>query len=71
LIRKNTFYCCYGVFKVRVSPAETSRASREEPPQVDGLSKLNSVDVEVDVFQASPGTGRFRRAIDGTGRLPE
>jgi hypothetical protein len=37
----------------------------------DGLSKLNSVDVEVDVFQASPGTGRFRRAIDGTGRLPE
>jgi len=21
LIRKNTFYCCYGVFKVRVSPA--------------------------------------------------
>jgi len=31
LIRKNTFYCCYGVFKVRVSPAETSRASREEP----------------------------------------
>jgi len=72
LIRKNTFYCCYGVFKVRVSlKTRTSRAHEKNRPQVDGLSKLNSVDVEVDVFQASPGTGRFRRAIDGTGRLPE
>ena len=34
-----------------------------------GLSKLNSVDGEVDVFQASPGTGRFRRAI-GRDRTP-
>ena len=30
---------------------------------MDGLSKLNSVDVEVDVFQASAGTGRPREAI--------
>jgi hypothetical protein len=30
-----------------------------------------AIHVEVDVFQASPGTGRFRRTIDGTGRLPE
>ena len=37
LIRKNTFYCRYGVFKVRVSPAETRRAPREEPP-ADGRS---------------------------------
>jgi hypothetical protein len=34
LIRKNTFYCRYGVFKVRVSPVERSR---EEPP-ADGRS---------------------------------
>jgi hypothetical protein len=43
LIRKNTFYCRYGVFKVRVS----SQRSREEPPrapeELAGLSKLNSV----------------------------
>jgi hypothetical protein len=71
LIRKNTFYCCYGVFKVRVSPAKQAERHEKNRPQVNGLSKLNSVDVEVDVFQASPGTGRFRRAIDGTGRLPE
>ena len=31
---------------------------------MDGLSKLNSVDVEVDVFQASPGTGRSRETIE-------
>jgi len=71
LIRKNTFYCCYGVFKVRVSPAKHAERHEKNRPQVNGLSKLNSVDVEVDVFQASPGTGRFRRTIDGTGRLPE
>ena len=29
-----------------------------------GLSKLNSVDAEVDVFQASPGTGRSRETIE-------
>jgi len=71
LIRKNTFYCCYGVFKVRVSLSTNEQSPREDRPQMDGLSKLNSVDVEVDVFQASPGTGRFRRTIGRTGRLPE
>jgi hypothetical protein len=30
LIRKNTFYCRYGVFKVRVSFGHP----REEPPQM-------------------------------------
>src|SRR3970040_1625704 len=44
LTRKNTFYCRYGVFKVRVG-----RRPREDPPRADGLSKLNSVHVEVDV----------------------
>ena len=28
LIRKNTFYCCYGVFKVRVSPANKQSFTR-------------------------------------------
>jgi len=32
LIRKNTFYCCYGVFKVRVSRQHEQRCPREEPP---------------------------------------
>jgi hypothetical protein len=37
LIRKNTFYCRYGVFKVRVSSDAHEKAARR------GLSKLNSV----------------------------
>ena len=36
LIRKNTFYCCYGVFKVRVGRAHEKNAG------IGGLSKLNS-----------------------------
>jgi hypothetical protein len=39
LIRKNTFYCRYGVFKVRVS----SVAHEKNRSQMSGLSKLNSV----------------------------
>ena len=39
LIRKNTFYCRYGVFKVRVSRSPTRRTRR----MWRGLSKLNSV----------------------------
>ena len=39
LIRKNTFYCCYGVFKVRVS----SVAHEKNRRSMGGLSKLNSV----------------------------
>jgi len=28
LIRKNTFYCCYGVFKVRVSSDAHEKAAK-------------------------------------------
>src|SRR3970282_199689 len=42
LTRKNTFYCRYGVFKVRVA-AFTQARPREDPSRADGLSKLNSV----------------------------
>ena len=77
LIRKNTFYCCYGVFKVRVS-----LCPREEPPRRDcrrqynghgGLSKLNSVtgyfrgksQIEVDVIPGEP-EHRTAEAINGS-----
>jgi hypothetical protein len=72
LIRKNTFYCRYGVFKVRVS----SVAHEKNRSQMSGLSKLNSVTwlestgSRSTLFQASRGTGRsedHRRAR----RLPE
>jgi len=42
LIRKNTFYCRYGVFKVRVSSAPVRRRPREDHTSPRGLSKLNS-----------------------------
>jgi hypothetical protein len=32
LIRKNTFYCCYGVFKVRVGPAENAEPHEKNRP---------------------------------------
>src|SRR6187455_1206719 len=45
LIRKNTFYCRYGVFKVRVSttPTRVDRIHRFQETSRAGLSKLNSV----------------------------
>src|SRR5438128_9977999 len=58
LIEKNTCFCCYGVFKVRAAAP------------MRGLSKLNSVLVEVDVFQARPGSGR-REGHRRAGHLPE
>jgi hypothetical protein len=42
LIRKNTFYCRYGVFKVRVSSTLTRRTAPARC-ELAGLSKLNSV----------------------------
>jgi hypothetical protein len=51
--------CCrYGVFKVHVSRFAIERAHRD-PSEADGLSKLNSVDVEVDVI---PGECSYRTA---------
>src|SRR5438128_6948540 len=59
LIEKNTCFCCYGVFKVRAAA-----------PFARGPSKLNSVLVEVDVFQARPGSGR-PEGHQRAGHLPE
>jgi hypothetical protein len=53
LTRKNTFYCRYGVFKVHVSQTLTRRLA-----PTDGLSKLNSVNVEVDVIPGEFCIGR-------------
>jgi hypothetical protein len=74
LIRKNTFYCRYGVFKVRVDRSSTRRTAAD-----GGLSKLNSVTwldrrlaagdatrVEVDVVSRRAGDPDGSRAIDGS-----
>jgi hypothetical protein len=60
LIRKNTFYCRYGVFKVRVSSnahekTPLSRCRRQCRRHRAGLSKLNSVS---DVGAAQRGGER-------------
>jgi len=62
LTRKNTFYCRYGVFKVRVAGFTTQHAHERNPSRADGLSKLNSVHAEVDV--------RSRRALPWTALRP-
>jgi len=41
LIRKNTFYCCYGVFKVRASRAR-EKAAR---PNATGPNAMSTVAV--------------------------
>jgi hypothetical protein len=68
LIRKNTSRVRYGVFKVH-GPAT---AHTERTCLAAGLSKLNSVDVEVDVL---PGELEHRTAseedIDESSSLPE
>jgi hypothetical protein len=68
LIRKNTFYCRYGVFKVRVS----SVAHEKNRSQMSGLSKLNSVTwlvehrIEVDVVPGEPRHRTVRRPSTGS-----
>src|SRR6266496_5807087 len=63
LIRKNTFYCRYGVFKVRVSATPTRRTASARC-ELAGLSKLNSVSrlhepaSRSTLFQASRMSGR-------------
>ena len=42
---------CYGVFKVRVDQCPREKTTRT----TSGLSKLNSVDVEVDVVPGELG----------------
>src|SRR5262245_36269476 len=60
LTRKNTFYCRYGVFKVRVgsSAHEKIRPLALSPDssgsRAAGLSKLNSVNAEFDVVPGEP-----------------
>ena len=74
LIRKNTFYCRYGVFKVRVSRSPTRRTAR----RWHGLSKLNSVTwlpragIEVDVVPGEPEypDGRIDSEGHRTGPTP-
>jgi hypothetical protein len=67
LTRKNTFYCRYGVFKVRVSSS-----AHEKTRPTDGLSKLNSVEsVEVDVVPGEPVDLDGPKAIEQSRRLPE
>ena len=67
LIRKNTFYCRYGVFKVRVRPV----AHEKNRPQMGGLSKLNSVTgserarSRSTLFQASRSARTARRPSTG------
>jgi len=63
LIRKEHVRCRYGVFKVRVS----SVAHEKNRSQMSGLSKLNSVNlvVEVDVISRrawAPDDRSHRRA---------
>ena len=41
-------------------------AHEKNRPQVDGLSKLNSVDVEVDVIPGEPECPDGPKAIDGS-----
>ena len=71
LIRKNTFYCRYGVFKVRVDTTSTRRtASYALKTELGGLSKLNSVTgsragSRSTLFQASRSV-RTAEAIDGS-----
>ncbi len=70
LIMKNTISCRYGVFKVRAGGMPTD----ENAGLGAGLSKLNSVDVEVDILLGDP-VYRTRYAPDGalrtsTGREP-
>jgi hypothetical protein len=81
LIRKNTFYCRYGVFKVRVDRSSTRRSATRSWSRAGGLSKLNSVTnsdrrlneggqqqsrVEVDVVPGEPDCPDGPRAIDGS-----
>jgi len=82
LTRKNTFYCRYGVFKVRVSSSSIEESAHEKtrPPAArpeHGLSKLNSVEseVEVDVVPGEPRTSDGEPAepalpSNEPGRLP-
>jgi len=83
LIRKNTFYCCYGVFKVRASRAREKAAKCYT--RGGGLSKLNSVNgprarlvksrpeghAEVDVVPGEPEGPDGSRPSNGFRRLPE
>jgi len=56
LTRKNTFYCRYGVFKVRAGH-DARRSSPSSKPA--GLSKLNSVNAELDVGSRPVCIGRL------------
>src|SRR5215510_7202949 len=67
LIRKNTFYCRYGVFKVRVRSSAHEKSRRRSTSTVAGLSKLKSVSRLTEpasrstLFQASPATRTARK----------
>src|SRR5512133_3025321 len=63
LIRKNTFYCRYGVFKVRVSQRPREETASRSISRARGLSKLNSANgpravSRSTLFQASRISGR-------------
>ncbi|HEY0722960.1 MAG TPA: hypothetical protein VGD41_02985 [Pyrinomonadaceae bacterium] len=86
MIRKNTFYCRYGVFKVRVSSDAHEKSHRNARYELAGLSKLNSVSrlhrrlierraidragIEVDVVPGEPGCPDGR-SHQRVRRLPE
>ncbi len=63
LIRKNTFYCRYGVFKVRVDTSAHRVDGAKRLESQHSLSKLNSVTgsrksrIEVDVFPGPASDG--------------
>jgi hypothetical protein len=70
LIRKNTFYCRYGVFKVRVDRTSTRRPPRGGSLKTQQRERARGPCVEVDVVPGEPvvrtaeGHRRFRRLAE-------
>jgi len=79
LTRKNTFYCRYGVFKVRVGSSSARRAPTRRPARrhesrstVSQNSTAWNQRSRSTSFQASPGhrTAKRCRPSNEPGRLP-
>ena len=64
LIRKNTFYCCYGVFKVRVSPAKQAEPHEKNRPP----NEMSTVTVSQNstAWTSRSTYSRRARAPDGS-----
>jgi len=66
LIRKNTFYCCYGVFKVRVS----SSPREDAPGRTVSQNSTAWNSSRSTLFQASPGHRTANSAGHRRARTP-